>query len=72
MESTLDPESQGCEFESQLGTVSWQFNASLPIIRSRQILDAEQGQPQIVPGAVDSPKDFTVTVQARLAVANGP
>ncbi|KAJ7417967.1 hypothetical protein WISP_61804 [Willisornis vidua] len=48
-----------------------QFNA-LPGIRSRQISDAQQGQPGLVLGAVDSPEDFTVTVQACSAVADGP
>ncbi|KAJ7407196.1 Calcium/calmodulin-dependent protein kinase type 1D [Willisornis vidua] len=44
MESTLDSESQGCEFESQ-----WDRPLAvqcLPAIRSRQILDAQQGQPR--------------------------
>ncbi|KAJ7415483.1 hypothetical protein WISP_78141 [Willisornis vidua] len=38
----------------------------------RQISDAQQGQPRLVPGAIDSPEDFTVTVEARSAVADGP
>ncbi|KAJ7426206.1 hypothetical protein WISP_18399 [Willisornis vidua] len=47
-------------------------SSSLSAIRSRQISDAQQGQPRLVPVAVDSPEDFTVTVQARSAVADGP
>ncbi|KAJ7423143.1 hypothetical protein WISP_34837 [Willisornis vidua] len=70
MVSTPDSGSQGREFESQ-----WRpypaVQASLPI-RSRQISDAQQGQPRLVPVTVDSPEDFTVTVQARSVVADGP
>ncbi|KAJ7408813.1 hypothetical protein WISP_118389 [Willisornis vidua] len=68
--NTPDSGSQGREFESQ-----WRPYLAvkcLPVIRSCQISDAQQGQPRLVPGAVDSPEDFTVTVQARSAVADEP
>ncbi|KAJ7423399.1 hypothetical protein WISP_33937 [Willisornis vidua] len=70
MVSTPDSGSQGPEFESQWRP--YRAVQSLPAIRSCQISDAQQGQPQLVPAAVDSPEDFPVTVQAHLAVANGP
>ncbi|KAJ7416104.1 hypothetical protein WISP_73973 [Willisornis vidua] len=70
MVSTPDSGSQGHEFESQWDR-PWAVQR-LSAIPSCQILDAHQGQPWLVPGAVDSPEDFTVTVQARSAVADGP
>ncbi|KAJ7406535.1 hypothetical protein WISP_133104 [Willisornis vidua] len=69
-ESTLDSESQGPEFESQWGPSPG--SKRLPAIPSRQISDAKQCQPRLVLGAVDSPEDFPVTVQACLAMTNGP
>ncbi|KAJ7426314.1 hypothetical protein WISP_17082 [Willisornis vidua] len=41
-------------------------------LSSARISDAQQGQPRLVPGAVDSPEDFAVTVQAHSAMADGP
>ncbi|KAJ7410864.1 hypothetical protein WISP_106039 [Willisornis vidua] len=70
MESTPDSGSQGHEFESQWRP--YRAVQCLPAIRSCQISDVEQGQLRLVPGAVDSPEDFTITVQARSAVADGP
>ncbi|KAJ7413907.1 hypothetical protein WISP_87660 [Willisornis vidua] len=69
MVSTPDSGSQGREFESQWRP--YRAVKCLPAIRSHQILDAQQGQAWLVLGAVDSPEDFTVTVQARSAVADG-
>ncbi|KAJ7414637.1 hypothetical protein WISP_82872 [Willisornis vidua] len=67
MVSTPDSGSQGREFP-------YRAVKCLPAIRSRQISDAQQGKPRLVPGAVDSPEDFTVTVtvQACSVVADGP
>ncbi|KAJ7415257.1 hypothetical protein WISP_79014 [Willisornis vidua] len=66
-ESTLDSESQGPEFESQ-----WGPSPGIPCHPIRSDLECSAGSAPVSTGCCDSPEDFTGTVQARLAVADGP
>ncbi|KAJ7415804.1 Septin-7 [Willisornis vidua] len=64
-ESTLDSESQGPEFVSQWGP-------SPGSSMSPSDLGCSAGSALVSTGGCDSPEGFTVTVQARSAVADGP